>query len=259
MEVKYFYINLEHSTDRRTSAERQATQFGITLERIEAVKGSDLTAEDFKRYDRKRGKKYYTSELTPNECACIESHLKALRAFLASGADYGVILEDDFELSPDFNEGIAWLTQRTSGWELCKLWSSRSKNYPLHPPTAGKFNLILPRKKCVSLSYIYTVAGAKRILENFATYWLPFDAQIAWYYTMRDIPMCAVSPSIVNISTLGAISTIGNGVFEADERRENRAARSLFVYLRHRFSVWKFAWKRLFQIRKMKKRIKINP
>lgn len=259
MEIRYFYINLDRASDRRASAERQAARFGITMERIEAVKGSDLTPDDLKRYDRQGGKKYYTKELLPNECACIESHRKALRVFLKSGADYGVILEDDFELSPDFNEGIAWLTQQTKGWEMCKLWSGYGKLYPLHRPINGKFNLVLPRKKCVSLAYIYTARGAKRILECFKTYRFPFDSQLAWYYTMHDIPMCAISPSIVTVSSLGFNSTIGgNGNIGTDERLKGIEARSFAVYLRHRFAVSRYAWKRLLQIRKMKKRIRIN-
>lgn len=257
MRIKYFYINLDRATDRRASAEQQAEQFGIHLERIEAVKGSDLTAEDLKKYDSRRGKKYYTSELTPNECACTESHLKALRAFLESGADYGLILEDDFELSPDFNEGIAWLTEQTSGWELCKLWTTYGKTYPLHHPTEEKFSLVLPRKKCVALAYMYTVNGAKRILESFKTYWLPFDSQLAWYYTMHNIPMCAVLPSIVTVSSLGQFSTIGNGAATTDERKKYIKQRSFPVYLRHRFFVMRYAWKRFSQIRKMRKRISL--
>ncbi len=140
-DIRYYYINCAHAFERRDSAEQQARAFGLPLERIEAIRGKDLQPQDYAKlgYQAKQRQREMPVGLTPNEHACIQSHLKALKTFLDSGSRYGVVLEDDFVLEGNFMEGLGWLTQKTSGWEVCKLFSSgKSKLYPIVPPPRYK-------------------------------------------------------------------------------------------------------------------------
>ena len=146
-DIRYYYINLERATERREAAEAQAEKFGIELQRIEAVAGKDLDITALPAYDSKRRLSEFAAELSPNQHACIMSHLKALQTFVDSGAEYGVIMEDDLQLHPQFNEGIAWLTQHTSGWEALKLWTGDGKIYPLHSPMENcPWSIVFPKK-----------------------------------------------------------------------------------------------------------------
>lgn len=260
--VRYYYINLERATDRRASAERQAKQFGITLERIEAIQGSDLDMSRLEGFSPKLRKREFASDLTPNEHACIQSHLKALRTFVESGADYGVILEDDFLLQEDFNEGIAWLTQETSGWESLKLFTEdNSKLYPLiEHPQGCRRQLIFPKKlPWVAVGNIYTRKGAQEVLKGFEKYWMGYDVQLGWIWLMRCIPVCGVTPSLVLTSDPNnENSTIDADAPRMDEFARERKERSWGIILRHRLNVWRMSWGKKRMMRLMKKRLSVH-
>lgn len=141
--TRYYYINLDRAQERRRSAEQQAKDFGLHLERIEAIHGSDLSPEIVQSlgFKEKKRLREHAAPLTMNEHGCLHSHLKTLRAFLETDADFGVVLEDDFVLADDFAEGMAWLTQKTGGWEVCKLSGGGSLKPYLHIPPPGVYRL----------------------------------------------------------------------------------------------------------------------
>lgn len=259
--IRYYYINLQHATDRRASAERQAVEFGIPLERIEAIYGKDLDMSRIEGFNLAQRKREFISELTPNEHACIHSHLKALRTFVESGADYGVILEDDFLLQEGFNEGIAWLTQQTSGWEALKLYTSDGKIYPLQPPLEGsRWQLIFPKKlPWVAVSNIYTRQGAQKVLECFRNYWMYYDWQLGWFWLINNIPVCGITPSLVVTSDPNnENSTIDAGAPRSEETVREKKERKLGIYVRHRWNVWRMSMGKRRMIRYMKKHLVIR-
>jgi GR25 family glycosyltransferase involved in LPS biosynthesis len=73
--ILYYYINLDHRTDRNQHMIHQFKQYDISkYQRIEADKCDGHAS---------RG--------------CTKSHINSLTAFIASGAEYGIIMEDDFK------------------------------------------------------------------------------------------------------------------------------------------------------------------
>ena len=69
---RVYYINLERRSDRREHIESELTRVGLSGERVDAI------------WDRN------------GALGCMQSHSKALAAFLASDAETALILEDDF-------------------------------------------------------------------------------------------------------------------------------------------------------------------
>ncbi len=214
-QVRFYYINLDRSPDRKAAAEKQAAQHGITLERVSAVDGRTLDPATLTRYDSKRRRSEYLNDLSINEHACVLSHLKALQTFVESGARFGVILEDDFVLHPRFKEGIAWLTQRAYGWKVMKLYTGDGKLYPLgHKALDGSpWELVFPKKlPWVAVGNLYTQEGAAAVLKCFERYWMGFDVQWAWYLLTRNIPVAGIAPGLVNTSDPdNSASTIDDG------------------------------------------------
>ncbi len=94
--MRIFYINLDRRTDRRTQMEERLANLGLAASRLSAITPDQLSDAD--RAFSCNPQKFYW--MTPEECACTQSHLKALRAFLDSGDSHGLILEDDAVLSP---------------------------------------------------------------------------------------------------------------------------------------------------------------
>jgi len=73
---KCFYINLDHRTDRKERLEQNMARFGLTCDRVPAIKAND---------DKQQSA----------EKACLYSHIKAMKSLIATDAPYGLILEDD--------------------------------------------------------------------------------------------------------------------------------------------------------------------
>lgn len=257
----YLAVHLERAEHRLSSLLRQAERFGIPIQLVPAIDGGDLTDKDLWRYDQKRRHAEFTSDLLPNEHACILSHCKALEVFLRSGADYGVILEDDMALHPLFNEGIAWLTRHTSGWECIKLFNehgSLSSLTPLMPD--APVQLVFPRKvTCVAVGNLYTREGALRVLEGFDYYWKAYDTWWGELVIRRRIPVCGVFPSLVyTLDPDNKHSTIDEDCVRSCMVRDGKQGRTMRQWLMHRACSWRLSWGKWRMRTWMKRRLCIH-
>ena len=117
-----YLINLDRSTDRLLSARQHFSAIGLPFERIEAI---DAHKEDMSSYaiDRKVFERIHgRSTIRPGEIGCYFSHLKALRAFLVSGREFGIILEDDTLPTPDLIKVIETLFDWSDDWDIVSLF-----------------------------------------------------------------------------------------------------------------------------------------
>ena len=129
--TKYLCISLPWAKERRRAILSQAEKTGIDVEFVEAIAGKDLPAE-VPEYDRKKRFVTFNYDLMPNEIACVLSHRKAMREFLESGAEYGVIMEDDAVFAENIAAAVQEVTERLTGWEIAKLnTDDNSKLYPI--------------------------------------------------------------------------------------------------------------------------------
>ncbi|MTE00486.1 hypothetical protein GIY56_09310 [Paracoccus sp. YIM 132242] len=132
MQLPVYLINLDGSDDRLRSATRQLDDAGIPFERVPAFDGRALRVDDFPGYDPAGAMAYMGRPLRGGEIGCYLSHLDCARRFLDSGADRGLVFEDDMQLKPGFAEGLRilldWL-DRHDGWDLVNLGSPQHKIY----------------------------------------------------------------------------------------------------------------------------------
>lgn len=242
--VIYLCINLAWAEERRCSIAEQAEQLGIDIQLVEAVAGKDLTPEQRACYDSSLTKRYYNYHLTDNEIACTLSHRKALETFLASDAQYAVVLEDDAILSPHFREGIHKLTHHLHGWEVAKLnLPSRSTRHtrPISLPSGvGCSPHIEPvfstRIGSEAVGFVYTRHAAQVLSEGLRRFYLPADSMIGQLILDKQIPTIALRPELVSQVHSGFLSTIesnDSAVRGAESRR------NLLQYLRHRLRAWR--------------------
>lgn len=102
-----FVINLDGSQKRLDTISAHLSAQGVAFARVSAVDGRkiDLTGlADDAACRREMGR-----SIQPGEVGCYLSHLKAMQAFVDSGADYGVVLEDDAIPTADFAATLAAL------------------------------------------------------------------------------------------------------------------------------------------------------
>lgn len=97
--MKIYCINLLSQTERRQRMQRRFDHHKITPIFIEAT---DKRSQMFDKW--LSDNKLIVSDHKRGELACFLSHLKAIKAFLASGEDYGIICEDDILFHNEFRE-----------------------------------------------------------------------------------------------------------------------------------------------------------
>ena len=236
--IIYLAINLPSSIERREHIIREGESQGISIQIIEAVSGKSLTPEQKAMYDSRKRESMYLSHLTANEQACAHSHRKALQILLDSDADYAVVFEDDATLEPTFREGIKYLTESLPGWECCKLYTEPSRLYPLcRHLTDAPIQPVFPKKlPWGAIAYMYSRAGAEKILAHWKSIWLGADTQLADIMLSHHIPVIGVTPNLVGtLYACNEQSDIDDGGQRYVEKRSPR--RTLMQYLRYRSSV----------------------
>jgi len=97
--------------------ERQFADLQLPPQRIAGVTPAGVTPADLARYCDPR--RYFW--LTPVELALNLSHLKAMRAFLGTGADFAAIFEDDAVLSKSLPALLSAFAEERLPFDLIKL------------------------------------------------------------------------------------------------------------------------------------------
>ncbi|MEO6394500.1 MAG: glycosyltransferase family 25 protein [Devosia sp.] len=126
--MRVYYINVAAHLERRDFMEGQFRALGLAAERIDAMTPAGLTTADLETWcNPRRG-----TWLTPMELCCSLSHVAALNAFIASDADFGLILEDDAVLSARLPQFLTQFEAEPAGIDLLRL-ETRHENLRLLP------------------------------------------------------------------------------------------------------------------------------
>lgn len=158
-----YVLHLERATERLGWIEAETARAGIEAILVPAVDGQALSPRRLRPLMRNRSR----HAMSPQEAAITLSHRRALRRFLASGADHAIILEDDTRLGTDFRR----LThQDWTVWpfDVVKLetmltpaWTSRAVQTI---PGIGRQLARLRSTHLGAAAYLVSRRGAQRIL-----------------------------------------------------------------------------------------------
>ena len=214
------FINLDRSPDRWRAIERQLADAGVEAIRVAAVDGRNADA----RY-RPRLRRWIGGQLGAGEVGCAESHRRALRCLVESGAACGVILEDDAELAPEFRQIVGHLASRTAGWDLVRL-EQRKRDVlawtGLRLP-AGR-TLAVPRNTTFgSTAMLYSARGARLALQSLERgYMHPLDAHLGSLVGPKFRFLQLIPPVVTErpeVSQIGSRAGFPGGVARPSGRR----------------------------------------
>lgn len=188
-------ISLARCPERHELMIRQFAETGLGYRYIEAVDGKDdSTAEDWE-VDTEAFRKIYGREIRAGEIGCYASHLKALDAVVGHEADYGIVMEDDVIINPEFDvDAISmWVSecvrQAPKGWSLIYpgnplMWGShRYKRHIEDHQTQESFNQNVHWEGLEELTkaligtqcYIISSDFAHHVLTHWNTIYRPID------------------------------------------------------------------------------------
>lgn len=212
MTIPVYLINLDGSDARLHSASEQLAAQGISFERVPAVDGRKMDIDALPFYDKPRALAYMGRPLVPGEIGCYLSHLECARRFLATGAPYGLVLEDDMKLGPDVMDTVRpmleWLEANALDWDILHLSAERQKIYtPLM--NAGAHRLVRAHYfPMVTTGLIWTRKGAESFVTEHTKIWAPVDNTFRNWQTAVNRGLSVVPPLV---STIGAESEIDGG------------------------------------------------
>ncbi|MFT3809613.1 MAG: glycosyltransferase family 25 protein [Micropepsaceae bacterium] len=178
------FVNLDRVPGRRLFMERQFAAAGIEAERISAIDrnapgfvprgGLTVQREDVLIEINWDGRPYVTGEE-----ACVQSHLAALKRFLATDKAFGVICEDDAELAPDFRAVVEAAITKADLWDAVRLESIRRKGGRVALDIAaltGPYRLVASLNPAAgSAAYLFSRAGAERLIAAWENFFEPYD------------------------------------------------------------------------------------
>ena len=126
-----YLINLDGSDERLNKAHQELVRANINYQRISAVDGRGLDIHNYEHYDSEQAWHEMGRDLIGAEIGCYLSHKKCLNEFLATDAEYALVLEDDLQLTDDIasiiEQSIAELNAQQSNWYLMNIAAQKRK------------------------------------------------------------------------------------------------------------------------------------
>jgi glycosyl transferase family 25 len=188
-----FVINLDRSPERWAFMERHCRARGFDVQRVPAVDGRAMPrAEVERRLIRGEGAR----RISVDEVACFESHKKAWRELIRSGAPWGLVLEDDVYLGLEAaSVCVAFTSSAPAG--IVKLNAYSRPIYVVETPLwqGGGYKLLAPAQKTIDGSaYLMTREGATAALERFERYSEELD--LALFDPETGIGVAQVAPAL---------------------------------------------------------------
>ncbi|MCP5774097.1 glycosyltransferase family 25 protein, partial [Klebsiella pneumoniae] len=132
MKVVTYLINLDGSDERLAAATQQLNSVGWRFERFAAYDGRGKALSEFINYNDDQTNKVLGRSLMNSELGCYLSHYGCAEKFLATDADYLVVLEDDLKINSDFkikiDSIIEYLHQHQDlNWYLINIAAKKKK------------------------------------------------------------------------------------------------------------------------------------
>ena len=210
---------------RRRSAAAQMSAIGWPFCVVEGCLASDAQVETLysSHLNRRRTKR----PMAPGEVAIYASHRRALGAFLDSGADHGLILEDDFGVvEPErFAARIEALVSTSIVWDVIKLFDFQPRDVARRRP-AGDIHIVHYVSPTAGMvGYLVSRDGARKLLSR-QNVFRQIDEDTKYYWEL-DLRVYSTEPNL-----LREMSTDLGGSLIEKERQRVRGNRSLGRSLR---------------------------
>ncbi len=208
-ELPVFVINLPASTNRRRNIAGRLRTLGIEPRFVPAIDGRRLTGDELARISRRGHRPRIHRALLPTEIGCTLSHKAAIEAFAATGAPYGLILEDDANPCVDAVDRMREILAAAPDFDLYKLGNQRTRDWP-GVVRYRSDHLVLAEVYALSVrahAYIISRDGAARILPRIVPIGAPFDEFLRDGH-LHNLRACEVWPDLFALSADSGASTI---------------------------------------------------
>jgi len=206
--MKIIVISLPSSQSRRVKVIEKLGSKNIDFEFLDAVDGRTGNHPYLKNYNEKAFLANRRRVADPGELGCYVSHLLAWEKCIHLDEPI-VVLEDDFELTESFDEGIQFVGQFLDRVSFIRLEPLES-NFFVTSVRNHAFSLVKQLKIAMcATGYVITPKGAKALLKKGMEISFPIDLYLK-YTIIHQQPIHALVPNIVYPTHVE--STIGSNI-----------------------------------------------
>jgi glycosyl transferase, family 25 len=187
-----FVINMAKDKDRMLAMSQQLAALNLLFERIEAVVGADLTAEEKRKlYSDFWFRFLMGRSAIAGELGCYLSHKKAWRTIKERKLPWAVVLEDDVLLPAGLGETLKTIEQNTHEFDMVHLFSKHAPNKLIK--RTPQFDVMRFKDFHHSgASYALRPSGIEKLL-NLDKIIVPVDIW-PWLSVVTALRCCAIVP-----------------------------------------------------------------
>ena len=213
MSAQSFVINLDRAPERLVHFEAQARAAGITFERLSAVDGHLMLADDCAAWQNPST----IYPLSRPEIGCIISHKKAWKKIVESGTDWGAVFEDDVYLSTELGHIIERLDEVPEEIDIIKLEAIGNRSVLLDKNELYLAGRSLRRLRGLALGaagYLISRKACQRLLQTPHLPSLAIDMYLfsLWHGAYRGLNIYVLDPApVIQSNSLNPSS--GNVIF----------------------------------------------
>lgn len=186
-DIAVYLINLERSEKRRAHMVKSLADLKMNYTWFRAIDGTKdwqtlVSSVDIKAFERKTGR-----EVLKGEIGAYHSHLGVWDAFIQSGKQVALILEDDVVFHADFLAALETALVAVDRWDFLKLNKIRAK-HPVRQGTLGAYTLNAYLGAATGLgAYLITRQTAKMLRPRMLPITRPIDHELdrTFYHNFR--------------------------------------------------------------------------
>jgi glycosyl transferase, family 25 len=169
-------INLDRAPERLARIREQMQRLGLPFERLPAVDARAFTPEQQALLDKPSYRRKHGMEPLGGELGCYLSHLEVMRRFVASQADFALVLEDDVLLTERLPAALSGLMAHPQRWDMVKLSAVHSGTpQPVLQVAPGQQLCVMLSRCTGSSAYLMNRRAAQAYLEGLLPMQLPYD------------------------------------------------------------------------------------
>lgn len=210
-----YLINLDDSVGRLFSANNYLENLKIDYIRISAIDGRGKGVDDFPLVDQNRMRKFLGRNLSGGEIGCYLSHIECVKNFLATDADFCIVLEDDVATPHEFFMEILFeaIKNMPDGWHVINFGNQKNKIYsPLKNFKFDTFQTQLVKAHYFPMTttgLCWSREGAQKFLNEAFPIFSSVDRFLRHWQTRVGHGYCFMPPLV---TTTGADSDISRPV-----------------------------------------------
>lgn len=191
--LKIYFINLETNIDRWYSIKDKLDN----IVRFNAINGKELNKSEL----IKKGIVQQKNSLLPGQLGCALSHISVMNLIKNQSEDYGLILEDDVIIPPNFDKIFKDLMKYApEKWDIiflggCNIYGKKY-NEKFIIPTENNSNNNNSSKNLCMHAVLLNKNNIDKILNLLKPLYRPVDSQLRTYFDNLDV--FYAYPNIIN-------------------------------------------------------------